>query len=114
MELATRTRTRDRLLARAETTPRPSIAPAGPSIRHLIERSARTRYARVGAVAGGAVAGWALAGPPLALCGALAAGVVPSAVARARERRGVEALEEQLADATASIAAALRSGLSLH
>jgi tight adherence protein B len=74
----------------------------------------RDRRARIALAGLGAGAGLLMGGPPLALCGVLAGAAIPATVSRATEAKRVERMEAQLAEATASIAAALRSGLSLQ
>jgi tight adherence protein B len=74
----------------------------------------RDRRAGVPLAGLGAGAGLLMGGPPIALCGVLAGAAIPAAVSRATETKRVERMEAQLAEATASIAAALRSGLSLQ
>lgn len=57
--------------------------------------------------------GWLVAGPPGALAGLLAGTILPAAVDRRRRERHAELLDEQLGEAVTTIAAGLRSGLSL-
>jgi tight adherence protein B len=72
------------------------------------------RRARVALAGLGAGAGLLTGGPPLALCAAVAGAALPAVLARANDTKRVERMEGQLAEAAASIAAALRSGLSLQ
>jgi tight adherence protein B len=82
-----------------------------PRVDAWLLRDPRARVALAGIGAG---AGFLTGGPPLALCGTLAGAAIPGAVARVNDTRRRERMEGQLAEATASIAAALRSGLSLQ
>ena len=72
-----------------------------------------SRLRQIGLGGGGLVLGLVLGGPPLALCGAAAGIAGPAVMAARRRARRAELVEEQLADAVAATASALKSGLSL-
>ena len=111
--IGVRARDRDKVVARAGTL-RPPAGVTRQKIRPPGSRVPTDRRARAAIAFTGAGMGLAAGGPPLALCGAVAGLAVPAVITRTGESRRSERIEAQLAEATASIAAALRSGLSLQ
>jgi tight adherence protein B len=114
--LALRSRARGRMLERAglmaRSIRRRRERPSGPP--RAFASVASSRRATVALAAVGAGAGLVAGGPPLAVCGAVAGFAVPAAIGRSRAAKHEAKVEAQLAEATTSIAAALRSGLSLQ
>jgi tight adherence protein B len=111
--LGVRARGRDRVVARAGSLS-PPARHVRPRERTSASRLLTDRRARAVISFAGAGLGLVAGGPPLALCGAAAGLAIPAAITRARESKRSERIGAQLGAATASIAAALRSGLSLQ
>jgi tight adherence protein B len=101
------------LVAAVPRTAHPAPAPHSDATAERPRRAGRSRAALVAASAGlGATTGWVLAGPVGVVAG-LAAGLVPPLLERRRRTRRASLVDEQLIDAVAAVASALRSGRSL-
>jgi tight adherence protein B len=79
------------------------------------DRAARDhrRWLAIGRMLGAAAAGWWLAHAVGVLVGVAAALVAPRFLARRRDARRTEAIDEGMADAVSSISAGLRAGMSV-